>query len=125
MKRTVVAMNTAFPFAIVESYEDLISSIELPDADDRHVLAAGIKCNAKLIITFNLKDFPNAYLDKFGLKAIDPDLFISNLYNNDSALAEQAFFNQLKSLKRPPKTRGELVEILRKCGLNTSSKLFS
>ncbi len=58
LERTVKAMNGAFPKAMVKSFNSLISSLELPDPDDRHVLAAAIKSEANLIITFNLKDFP-------------------------------------------------------------------
>jgi hypothetical protein len=32
--------------------------VELPEADDRHVLAAAIKANGRVIVTENLKDFP-------------------------------------------------------------------
>ncbi len=51
--------NQAFPDALVENYEPLISGLELPDEKDNHVLAAAIKTNANVIVTNNLKDFPN------------------------------------------------------------------
>jgi hypothetical protein len=41
----------------VTGYEGLIESLSLPDADDRHVLAAAITCHADAIITFNSKYF--------------------------------------------------------------------
>ena len=66
-KRTQRA-NLAFPDALVTNYEKLIDSLELPDVKDRHVLAAAIKSNANVIVTNNLKDFPEEYLNSFGVK---------------------------------------------------------
>ena len=43
---------------LVTDYDDLIEPLELPDPDDRHVLAAAIRCGASVIVTRNLKDFP-------------------------------------------------------------------
>ena len=36
-------VNEAFPDALVENYEPLIKTLELPDDKDKHVLAAAIK----------------------------------------------------------------------------------
>jgi len=47
---------------VVSDFEYMISSISLPDPDDRHVVAAAIHCGASLIVTFNLKDFPDSAL---------------------------------------------------------------
>jgi len=57
LPRTRELMNQAVPDALVTGYESLICNLELPDADDRHVLAAAIRAGAQAIITFNLKDF--------------------------------------------------------------------
>ncbi|HHT0436412.1 TPA: hypothetical protein ACT16L_002261 [Klebsiella michiganensis] len=46
VKRTDQLMNEAIPDAMVTGYENLIASIELPDLDDRHVVAAAVRCNA-------------------------------------------------------------------------------
>lgn len=64
-KRVDIA-NQAFPVALVRNYEPLIETLELPDEKDRHVLAAAIKTNANVIVTNNLKDFPDEYLSTFG-----------------------------------------------------------
>ena len=53
--------------AIVTEYEPLIETLILPDAEDRHVLAAAIQCQAAYIVTFNLKDFPASTLKTYGI----------------------------------------------------------
>lgn len=40
--KTVQIMNQAFPDAEVHGFEELIEELELPDSNDRHVLAVGI-----------------------------------------------------------------------------------
>lgn len=124
LERTIKAMNRAFPEAMIENYEKLIEGLELPDKDDRHVLAMGIKCKADLIVTFNLRDFPKDYVSRFDIEVNDPDSFICRLIASEKELAFKGFENQLKSLKNPPKTREELLTTLQKCGLNKTSELF-
>ena len=51
-------MNASLRDCEVEGYESLKDCLKLPDADDRHVLAAAIACRADAIVTFNLSDFP-------------------------------------------------------------------
>ena len=43
LERTRDLMNEHIFDSLVTGYEDLIPSLELPDADDRHVLAAAIQ----------------------------------------------------------------------------------
>jgi hypothetical protein len=51
-------LDLAIPDGLVNGHETLITGLRLPDANDRHVLAAAIRCNASVIVTFNEKDFP-------------------------------------------------------------------
>ena len=61
-KKRVQKANIAFPDALVEHYENLIEHLCLPDEKDRHVLAAAIKTNAHVIVSNNLKHFPEKIL---------------------------------------------------------------
>jgi hypothetical protein len=76
--RTRTVMHRAIPDALVTGYAPLISSLSLPDPDDRHVLAAAITAAADVIVTFNVKDFPSAALAPHGLVAQHPDVFLQS-----------------------------------------------
>lgn len=124
LDRTTQEMSKAFPDATVERYESLISSFQLPDEDDRHVLAAAVRCSADVIVTSNLKDFPEKYLKEFDIEAQHPDVFISNLIDLNPKKALSAFKQQVSFLKNPPKKASEVLEMLKKSGLvAASSKL--
>ena len=55
--------------ALVPGYEDLIEALTLPDPNDRHVLAAAIVARADVIVTCNLRHFPEAALDPYDMEA--------------------------------------------------------
>jgi predicted nucleic acid-binding protein len=59
IKKRLAKAQLAFPDALVDNYESLVDSLNLPDEKDRHVLAAAIKTNANIIVTNNIKDFPS------------------------------------------------------------------
>jgi predicted nucleic acid-binding protein len=124
LERTKTAMDSAFPDANVDKYEDLISAIKLPDDDDRHVVAAAIRGKADVIVTFNIKDFPVTAMSIYDIEVQSPDEFISNLINLDKKKCLKALENQVKSLKYPPKAREEVLERLTSCGLIKSVDLL-
>lgn len=57
LTRTKTLMNSNVRDCLVTGYESIIPSLQLPDAGDCHILAAAIRCNADVIITFNLRGF--------------------------------------------------------------------
>ena len=67
LERTRHLMDKALPDALVTGYEHLVDAIELPDRDDRHVLAAAIRCGASVIVTLNLGDFPRQALANYSI----------------------------------------------------------
>jgi len=81
------------------------------------LLAAAIEADAELILTFNLKDFPEDELAKHGIKAIHPDDFLVQLIEKDPDNVLDAFEQQLARLRNPPLTREYVLDKLTGCGL--------
>lgn len=122
LQRTIDLMNKAVPDALVTGHEDLIDSLTLPDPDDRHVLAAAIRCNASVIVTFNERDFPTEKLATFGIEVQHPDEFIDNLFDLDQAAVVAAAQKQRSTLRNPPIDADRYLEILLKQGLTRTVK---
>lgn len=122
LQRTVALMDRAIPDASVTGYEPLIDGLTLPDPDDRHVLAAAIRCSASVIVTFNLKDFPTAALQPLGIEAQHPDEFIDNLFDLDAASVVEAARSQRAQLRHPIIDSDRYLDILRKQGLVQTTK---
>ncbi|MDX1962378.1 MAG: PIN domain-containing protein [Pirellulales bacterium] len=110
-------MNLAIPSGMVTGYEDLIDSLTLPDPDDRHVLAAAIRANAEVIITFNLKDFPATVLASNNIEAQHPDEFLVSLFMAAPGPVCGAVKRQREGLRNPPKSAVELLATLESQGL--------
>lgn len=112
LERTKELMTQAVPDCLVRGYEVLIPSLDLPDPDDRHVLAAAIHCKAAVIITYNLKDFPPAKLVSFDIEPQHPDEFLFHQFD----LNQPAFLKSVRAirarLKYPEKTAEEYLETL-------------
>lgn len=112
LKRTELLMNQAVPECLVDGYETHIPTLSLPDADDRHVLAAAIAAKASWIVTYNLKDFPADVLKPHVVQAIHPDDFIQMLIQLDEESVITAAKDCRDRLRLPPKTVEEYLNIL-------------
>ncbi len=119
-KRVHVA-NVAFPDALVHKYEELLGNLKLPDPDDCHVLAAAIKVNANVIVTNNLKDFPEDYLETFGLKVKSADDFLTDIIDLNHEEALKAFKEMVLNKRNPELNEYEVLDLLRKSGLNDTA----
>jgi predicted nucleic acid-binding protein len=120
LERTRRLMDKATLDALVEGYEDLIPSLRLPDENDRHVLAAAIRGEAQLIVTMNLKDFPEEVLQKYEIEALHPDEFVLQLIELAPDVVMDAAETHRQSLKNPPKSIEEFLASLEAQGLPKS-----
>ncbi|GAB1540117.1 hypothetical protein NUACC21_27860 [Scytonema sp. NUACC21] len=119
--RTKNLMNSSVPNCLVTGYESIIPNLQLPDPDDRHILAAAIHCSANIIVTFNLSDFPVKNLNPYRIEAQHPDNFILNLLEQNFTVVCEAAQRQRKTLKNPPKTAEEYLETLKQQGLTLTA----
>jgi hypothetical protein len=124
LERTRDLMDACVPDCLVTGYEGLETKLTLPDADDRHVLAAAILCQAGAIVTFNLKDFPAETLAPLGITAQHPDEFIEHAFGINPAAVIAAAHDHRASLADPPKTADELLDGYLKQGLVTTVGLL-
>ena len=121
INKRIYKAQRAFPDALVENYESLVDSLTLPDEKDRHVLAAAIKTNANVIVTNNIKDFPNDYLSSFGLTAKTADDFLTDTIDLNNELAVEAFRALLLNRTNPNLDELEILDRFRKNGLTDTA----
>lgn len=117
LDRTRVLMTRAVRNCIVADYDHLIDLVELPDPDDRHVLAAAVRCRAEVIVTRNLKDFPAAVLQPWGIEACHPDDFVLSQISRDRQSVYAAVQQIADSWRNPPGSPNDVLKHLEVDGL--------
>lgn len=105
----LAAMREHFPEALVTGYEPLIEVLTLPDPDDRHVLAAAIRCGAQQIITENLADFPDDALAPFSVEANSADDFLLQTFELYPAEAVEVLSRMRQSYRNPPFSASDFI----------------
>lgn len=121
LKRTRGLLLDAVPDCTVTGYERLIPALELPDPQDRHVLAVAIRAHAQVIVTHNVRDFPAAALEPYAIEAQRPDEFMLNMLDLARPTVEKVIAQLLSALAAPALTRDTLLDILERDGLARTS----
>ncbi|HEY0777710.1 MAG TPA: hypothetical protein VGD56_07060 [Gemmatirosa sp.] len=124
LRRTVEVMRTHFPDACVHSYERHLPRVDRVDAKDRHVAAAALEVvgrvpagSVTVIVTANLKDFPEPALADVGVVAADPDSFVLALLSFAPEVGVPALERHRTRLKHPPLTPVNYLDLLLRSGL--------
>lgn len=120
LERTRELMCDAVPDCVTTGYEALIDGIELPDPDDRHVLAAAIRSGSQVIVTENTADFPAEVLDRYDIGAQTPDAFVLHLIDLSPTTVFSVIDAQAAALRDPPFTVDQLLDRLASSGLPRS-----
>jgi len=88
-----------FPDAWVEGYQKLVPSMT-NNQKDRHVLAAAVRANAEIIVTYNVKDFPHAALAPYSITVQGPSTFLISLYHLDPNTVIQTLEEQAAAINK-------------------------
>lgn len=117
LARTRELMCEAVANCLVTGYGSLIDGLTLPDPDDRHVLAAAIRCSAQVIVTSNLRDFPASALERFNIEAQSPDQFVLDLVDLAPGRVASVVQEQSAALRNPERTVEDILDSLSDNGL--------
>lgn len=112
----VRAMTDAFPNATVTAYKELLD--DMPGhPNDAHVMAGAIVSRCQVIVTANLKDFPEAALSQWGVSVSHPDAFLLDQLDLHPRETLLALRNQSREASRPSMSLPQLLESLRRTGV--------
>ena len=117
VRRVAALMDSSLTDAHIAGYEALTDTLELPDPNDRHVLAAAITGGVGVIVTNNSKDFPASILEPHGIAAMTADAFVLGLLEEDSGTVLEAVRTVQTRLRKPPVTMPEYLAQLEQLGL--------
>jgi hypothetical protein len=84
---------------------------------DRHVLAAAIRGDAQVLVTFDLDDFPKESVHAYDLSVVSPDAFLLDQLDLYPAKVGRALVGQMTEATRPPLTMGQLLGRLTRAGV--------
>ncbi|MFI5727654.1 putative toxin-antitoxin system toxin component, PIN family [Streptomyces cyaneofuscatus] len=108
-KGLVDAMAGAFPESLVTGYAALLSAMT-NDPKDRHVLAAAVGGDAHAVVTLNLKDFPAAAAEPYGIEVLHPDDFLLDMLDLAPVEMNAVLRTQLSSYRREPRDLHGLLD---------------
>ncbi|MBI2863202.1 MAG: hypothetical protein HYX94_01390 [Chloroflexi bacterium] len=79
---------------------------------DRHVLAAAVRGQASVVVTWNKADFPAEACTPYAIDVQTPDEFLCFLWHHDSQRMAQVLKEQSTHLIKPPQTLRQLLATL-------------
>jgi hypothetical protein len=101
LRKRTAAMQAALQDAMVEDYEHLVPALGELGAD-AHVAAAAIRAHADVIVTSNVRDYPEHVLERYGLSAQPPDDFLVQHWWLDAVAVAGILLEQARGTTRPP-----------------------
>lgn len=72
----ITLLKLRHPTSSQDVPKEKLRAFWLPDPADIHVLALAVQSGADGIVTNNAKDFPKHILSEYGLRRLDPDVFL-------------------------------------------------
>lgn len=124
LKITRDRMKAVLPDADVKSHKGLIEGLNLPDPNDRHVLAVAIVAKATVIVTWNRKDFPPQTLARYGVEAQSPDDFLMGIYAQAPAAFIASVAHARRNLRKTVPTLEEFIAAFKRQNLQRVAALL-
>lgn len=114
--RLTQKLNEIFPDSCISGYEDFVESVVLSATEDKHVVAAALHAHCDVILTENVKDFPDTELSRYAIEAQNPDTFLCHHYSLEQGKTIRAIQEHISMLNNPPLTFAEYLGWLERAG---------
>lgn len=115
--RRFTDLDAAFVDSCVRGWEPLVDAITLPDPDDRHVVAVGIRGSASAVVTANLQDFPEVVLEAVGMHPVHPDDFLLDQLDLAPREVHEVIREQAAATRAPRQSPDEVLSALGRAGV--------
>lgn len=117
--RTPALMTSVFDGAMIDDADwwPLVAGLELPDPDDRHVLAAAIAGGAEINRHLQREGLPAARLAPHHIGAVHPDTFLLDQLDLAPAKILATLHRQAHRFRKPPMDLSGLLTRLEHCGV--------
>ena len=112
----IALLRLRFPQAVQADDGQAAIDLDFPDPADRHVVETALAGDASLIVTANLRDFPQRMMAGLGLRAIHPDALLLDLVARD----RPAVLSVLQAARDRAEAAGgamSMAEMLKRCRL--------
>jgi hypothetical protein len=106
----------SFPDALVTGYESLVDGMRNAPKD-HHVLAAAVRANAEVLVTFNVRDFPEPALKPYDITAVHPDEFLLDQLDLYPGVTVEVLRQQAAAYRREPRTVPGILVLLERSGV--------
>ncbi len=111
-------MDDAFPGATCPCDSEVLNRVLLhcrtdKERKDAHVIATAVTADASVIVTHNLKDFPDHVFVPFAIAALKPDTFFCRLAAVDPVGAAASAKAHRLSMKKPSLLLDEYLALLK------------
>jgi hypothetical protein len=116
IRRRFAAMDAAFEGASAPGDPASLGARGFPDPGDRHVVAAAVAAGATVVVTANIRDFPEVLMAEFGLAVMSPDEFLLGLLGQEEAAMTAVVVKVAAALRNPERSPGDILAALALAG---------
>lgn len=116
VEKRIRTMTDYFPDALVEGYDNLVGRMTC-DPKDRHVLAAAVRANAEVLVTFDVGGFPTESVAQFEIEIVHPDDFLRDRLDLLPSLVTGVLEHLADVYENPPVTIDQLLRSLGRAGV--------
>ena len=110
-ERLIGAMTDAFPDACVDGHEAMVQHMDNHEKD-RHVAAVAVHVGAAAIVTYNVRDFGGASIERAGIEVLTPPVLLDRWMADEPTVVRNVIVAIATRKRRPPMTALDVITAL-------------